>query len=116
MLVWYLVLVIWDFAPAAPLRGCLIARAQLVPTRFSSDAAAAEMDDACDFTLPSGGSETSVSEVPGRVVGIPIELPSALPEGSFLAFDPPRGRVKSVVVALSYRRPLLATCDSSGYR
>ena len=41
-----------------------------------------------------GGSETSVSEFPGRVVGIPTEPLSTLPEGSFLAFDPPRGRVK----------------------
>ncbi len=49
------------------------------------------------FTLPPpGGSETSASEFPGRVVGTPIELLPALPEGSFLAFDPPRERVKSI--------------------
>ncbi len=47
-----------------------------------------------DFTLPLGGSETSLGEFPGRAVGTPIEPPSTLPEGSFLAFDPPRGRVK----------------------
>jgi hypothetical protein len=52
------------------------------------------MENTCDFTLPLGplgGSETSISEVPGRVVEIPTELPPALPEGSFLAFDPPLG-------------------------
>jgi hypothetical protein len=38
----------------------------------------------------------SVSEFPGRAVGTPIEPPPALPERSFLAFDPPRGRVKSI--------------------
>ena len=38
----------------------------------------------------------SLGEFPGRVVGTPIEPPSALPEGSFLAFDPPKGRVKSI--------------------
>ena len=43
---------------------------------------------------PQGGSETSVSEFPGRVVCTPIKLPATLPEGSFLAFDPPGGRVK----------------------
>jgi len=43
---------------------------------------------------PPGGSETSVSEFPGRVVGTPRELPTALPERSYLAFDPPAGRVK----------------------
>jgi Leucine-rich repeat (LRR) protein len=48
-----------------------------------------------DFTLPQGGSETSLGEFPGRAVGTPIEPPSTLPEGSFLAFDPPSGRVKS---------------------
>ena len=42
-----------------------------------------------DFTLPLGGSETSVSEFPGRAVGTPIEPPPTLPEGSYLAFDPP---------------------------
>ncbi len=38
----------------------------------------------------------SVSEFPGRLVGTPIEPPSALPEGSFLAFDPPGRRVKFI--------------------
>jgi hypothetical protein len=37
----------------------------------------------------------SVSEFPGRVVRTPNELPTTLPEGSCLAFDPPgNGRVK----------------------
>ncbi len=38
----------------------------------------------------------SVSEFPGRLVGTPIEPPSALPEGSYLAFDPPGRRVKFI--------------------
>ena len=36
----------------------------------------------------------SASEFPGRAVGTTNELLPALPEGSYLAFDPPEGRVK----------------------
>ncbi len=68
-------------------------------TLFNGNIRAAERGERSQgcFTLPPpGGSETSVSEFPGRVVGTPIETPPPLPEGSFLAFDPPRGRVKSI--------------------
>ncbi len=68
-------------------------------TLFNGNIRAAERGERSQgcFTLPPpGGSEMSVSELPGRVVGTPIETPPTLPEGSFLAFDPPRGRVKSI--------------------
>jgi hypothetical protein len=56
-----------------------------------------------DFILPLGGSETSLSEFPGRAVGTPIKPPSALPEGSSLAFDPPKGRVKSTACEYAWK-------------
>src|SRR5512141_2980448 len=57
------------------------------------DRCIANVARAINYTLPRGGSEMSVSEFPGRVVGRLTEPPFALPEGSFLAFDPPSGRV-----------------------
>jgi hypothetical protein len=46
------------------------------------------------FTLPEGGSEMSLNEFAGRAMRVPSNHPLAPPDGSFLAVDPPGGRVK----------------------
>ena len=50
-----------------------------------------------NFHLPLGRSGASLGEFPGQVLwdGHADRAPCALPEGSFLAFDPPKGRVKT---------------------
>ena len=95
-----------DKAPSPPCAGCRYDRRRFINSyvfadiskyhRLMTTSAPPIKVAKAKETSPSPweGRKRSVCEFPGRAVGTPIEPPSTLPEGSFLAFDPPRGRVK----------------------